>query len=176
VCKETITTPSKDWPNTSSARQTGGWRLEVEFFFPLPPAESLQSPAGIHATDSQGARAPPPEADPDAPELPFHSDCDGIAYQLEPWEQARRQRLQQYDRLRDELAGIVVYDGEWDENNWQPSETDAWPQTLDESQATAFPDDINQSPPQEWEEQQWDQSENIWQDTQLAQWAAQQGT
>ena len=85
-------------------------------------------------------------------------------------QQARRQRLQQYARLRDENAGIIVYDGEWDENNWQPSEADAWPQSIDESQATAFPDDIDQRPPAEWEAQQWDQSAKIWQDTPLAQW------
>ena len=129
-----------------------------------------------YATDSQGARAPPPETDPDAPELPFHSDCDGIAYELEPWEQARRQRLQKYARLRDENAGIIVYDGEWDENNWQPSEADAWPQSIEESQPAAFPVEIDQRPPPQWEAQQWDQSAEIWQDTPLAQWATQQGT
>jgi hypothetical protein len=87
---------------------------------------------GIHAghriqkdaTDSQGARAPPPTYDQEAPELPFASFLDGIVYELEPWEQARRERLASYARERDDLAGIVVYDGEWDDTNDSPSESD----------------------------------------------------
>ena len=113
------------------------------------------------------------------------------------------------NHLLDEVAGIVVYDGEWNEANWKPTEADAWPQSIDENQDTAFKDDIDQRPPewdnvskttpdewnqtplacwaenanqvdaadidqrppQEWEAQQWDQSAQVWQDTQLAQWA-----
>ncbi|MGK0240065.1 MAG: hypothetical protein ACI92G_003549 [Candidatus Pelagisphaera sp.] len=48
-------------------------------------------------------------------ELPFASFLDGIVYEPEPWEQARRERLASYARERDDLAGIVVYDGEWDQ-------------------------------------------------------------
>ncbi len=62
--------------------------------------------------------------DHDALELPFASFLDGIVYELEPWEQARRERLASYARERDDLAGIVVYDREWDDTNDSPSESD----------------------------------------------------
>jgi hypothetical protein len=110
-----------------------------------------------YATDSQGARAPPPTSDQEAPELPFASLLDGIVYELEPWEQAGRERLASYARERDDLAGIVVYDGEWDDTNDSPSELDARRQDLDESQETSFPDDFDQRPPPQWEEDHWDQ-------------------
>ena len=110
-----------------------------------------------YATDSQGARAPPPTADHEAPELPFASFLDGIVYELEPWEQARRERLASYARERDDLAGIVFYDGEWDDTNDSPSEHETRRQDLDESQETSFPDDFDQRPPPQWEEDQWDQ-------------------
>lgn len=163
-----------------------------------------------YAIDSQGARAPPPSVDPSVPGLPLTSDHDGIAYELEPWEQARRNRLQAYARERDQVAGMVIYDGEWNEANWTPSEATAWPQSMDESQASPFPheldqrppnwdneacqdepgvpdwnqmplakwaaqsncgDDIDQSPPPEWEAQTIDQSPQCWQDSPLARWS-----
>ena len=122
-------------------------------------AAALLKTLGWHAyaTDSQGARAPPPTADQEAPELPFASFLDGIVYELEPWEQARRERLASYARERDDLAGIVVYDGEWDDTNDSPSEHETRRQDLDESQETSFPDDFDQRPPPQWEEDQWDQ-------------------
>ena len=122
-------------------------------------AAALLKTLGWHAyaTDSQGARAPPPTADHEAPELPFASFLDGIVYELEPWEQARRERLASYARERDDLAGIVFYDGEWDDTNDSPSEHETRRQDLDESQETSFPDDFDQRPPPQWEEDQWDQ-------------------
>ena len=73
------------------------------------------------------------------------------------WEQERRERLARYASEREELAGIVVYDGEWNDTSGSPSESDARRQDLDESQETSFPDDFDQRPPPQWEESQWDQ-------------------
>jgi len=86
-------------------------------------AAALLAERGWHAyaTDSQGARSPPPESVQEAPELPFASNLDGIVYELEPWEQARRERLARYACQRDNLAGIVVYDGDWDDATCSPS-------------------------------------------------------
>ena len=42
-----------------------------------------------YATDSCGARAPPPSTDPDVPELSFTREFDGVLYEPEPWEWAR---------------------------------------------------------------------------------------
>jgi hypothetical protein len=125
-------------------------------------AAALLKELGWHAyaTDSQGARAPPPTADHEAPELPLASLLDGIVYELEPWEQARRERFARYARERDDLAGIVVYNGEWDDSSDSSSEHDASRQDLDESQETSFPDDFDQRPPQQWKESPWDQRQD----------------
>jgi len=88
---------------------------------------------------------------------------------VKPWEQARRQRLEAYAKLRDEVAGIVVYDGEWNEANGKPTEADAWPQTLDESQASPFPEDIDQRPPER--DKVWQAMPDEWNQTPLARWA-----
>ena len=131
----------------------------LERFVRVKEAAALLKTLGWHAyaTDSQGARAPPPTADHESPELPFSTVLDGIVYELEPWEQDRRERLASYSRERDDLAGIVVYDGEWNDTNDSSSEHDASRQDLEESQDTSFPDDFDQRPPPQWEEDQWDQ-------------------
>ena len=116
-----------------------------------------------YATESQGARAPPPCADPDAPELPFTTELDGIAYELEPWEQARRDRLQRYAQQRDQVAGIVIYDGEW-------CEAEAWPPSQHENQAATFPDDIDQRPPPQWDSDT-QVTPDAWTETPLGAWA-----
>ncbi len=166
-------------------------------------AAALLKTLGWHAyaTDSQGARAPPPTADREALELPFASFLDGIVYELEPWEQARQERLADYARERDDLAGIIVLDGEWNDSSDSPSEHDASRQDFEVSQETSFPDDFDQRPPPQWEEdqsdqrpdayatlpqmradpdidqstaeneQQWDQAPESWSDTPLGQWA-----
>jgi hypothetical protein len=134
-------------------------------------------------------------------ELPLASLLDGIVYELEPWELARRERLARYASERDDLAGIVVYDGEWDDTNDSPSGHDASLQDFEESQETSFQDDFDQRPPPQWgesqwdqrpiadatvpqtlaeleidqsateDEQQWDQTSPFWSDTPLGQWA-----
>jgi len=153
------------------------------------------------ARHRQGARAPPPTPSHEAPESSFASSLDGIVYELEPWEKARRERLASYARERDHLAGIVVYDGEYGDASDSPSEYDAKGQDLEESQETSFADDFDQRPPPQWEEihcdqtliadatvpqtqakleidqsiaedeQQWDQTPHCWSDTPLGQWA-----
>jgi len=84
--------------------------------------------------------------------LTFSTVLDGIVYELEPWEQARRERLASYARERDDLAGIPPRrDGDWGDTNDSPSESDPAQreQDLDESQGTNFPDDFDQrTPPQ----------------------------
>lgn len=82
---------------------TGGRRMRVSGLLEdhNDAAQLLKAPGWhAYATDSQGARAPLPGADPDTPELPFSSELDGIAYELELWEQARRHRFQAYARMR----------------------------------------------------------------------------
>jgi hypothetical protein len=145
--------------------------MRVACFLENPAwAAALLKTLGWHAyaTDSQGARVPPPTYDQEAPELPFASFLDGIVYQLEPWEQAPRERLASYARECDDLAGIVVYDGECDDTSGSPppnatipaapplrmrryqrlppSESDARRQDLDESLETVFQYDLDQRP------------------------------
>lgn len=122
-----------------------------------------------YATDAQGARAPPPEPDPEAPELLFTSTIDGIVYELEPWEMARRQRLQTYGRQREQLAGIVVYDGEWNEAQEAPIESDARTQAFDESQLSPIPDGIDQRV--KHEDHRSPLPADDWDQTPLATWA-----
>jgi hypothetical protein len=116
-----------------------------------------------YATDSQGARAPPPCAAPDAPEILFTTELDGIAYELEPWEQTRRDRLQRYAQQRDLVAGIVIYGGEW-------CEAEAWPPSQDETQAATFPDEIDQRPPPQWDSDT-QVTPDGWTETPLGAWA-----
>jgi hypothetical protein len=118
-------------------------------------------------TDSRGARAPPPLNDPNVPELPFTCDGGGIVYEPEPWELARQQRLERYARQRDQIAGIVVYDGE----RTAEMEEDFCPQTALENQAEVFPEAFDQRLPEAWHDSQWDQTAEQWQETPLALWA-----
>ncbi|NBD37211.1 MAG: hypothetical protein GVY10_01425 [Verrucomicrobia bacterium] len=101
------------------------------------------------------------------PELPFTCEFDGIVHEPEPWELARQQRLERYARQRDQIAGIVVYDGEWTEH----IEEESWPQTAAEIQPEESPDAFDQRLPEAWQDSQWDPTPEQWQETQLAQWA-----
>ena len=98
------------------------------------------------------------------------------SYEPEPWEQARRERLERHAQQRDQIAGIVVYYGDWNETASTPTKADAWPQDIDESQTTIFPDEYDQRPPSDWELLQWNQTSQQWNDTPLSQWATEANT
>ena len=80
---------------------------------------------------------------------------------------ARQQRLDRYARQRDQIAGIVVYDGECTEN----IEEVFWPQSTAEIQPEESPNMFDQRLPEAWQDSQWDQTVEQWQETPLAQWA-----
>jgi hypothetical protein len=73
----------------------------------------------------------------------------GIAYEPEPWELARQQRLERCIRQRDQIAGIVVYHDEWNEAAEKQVAEDAWLQATAESQTEGFPDDFDQRLPED---------------------------
>jgi hypothetical protein len=86
---------------------------------------------------------------------------------------ARQQRLDRYARQRDQIAGIVVYDGEWTEeieDDFCHQHTNLKPQVVS-PQPEESPDVFDQRLPEAWQDSQWDQTAEQWQDTPLAQWA-----
>lgn len=135
-----------------------------------------------YATDSQCARAPPPHGtDSDAPELPFCRDLDGFVYEPEPWELARQLRLQRHAQQRDNLAGIVIYDGDACATSDVSVDADPGPPTATECRRPAlehpcpvFPDEFDQRAPEELNlgasttgahkecPPQWDEHERTW--------------
>jgi hypothetical protein len=114
-----------------------------------------------HATSAAAPRAPPaPDADDPAPELPFTSDADGITYELEPWELARRERLAAWKRERAHLAGIIEYDGEWQNYPHTQAQQTRGATVLSTQVATyqGYAEEWDQRPRPEWEAADWDQS------------------
>jgi hypothetical protein len=108
------------------------------------------------------------------PELPFTCDGGGIVYEPEPWELARQQRLERYARQRDQIAGIVVYDGEWTEkieDDFCHQHTNLKPQVYLPQPEEESPNEFDQRLPEAWQDGHWDQQAEQWQDTPLALWA-----
>ena len=135
-------------------------------------AELLDSLGWLgYAIDSKGARAPPPSTGPDVPELPFTCELDGIVHEPEPWEWARQQRLERYARERDQIAGIVIYDGEGNEAPDTLVQEEVSPQATAENQTEFFPDEFDQRLPETWQEGEWDHTTEQWRHTPLAPWA-----
>jgi hypothetical protein len=123
-----------------------------------------------YATDSQCARAPPHHSiDPDASELPFCRDLDGFVYVPEPWELARQLRLQRHAQQRDQLAGIVIYDGDCNATSDVPGDADPGPATATKCRRPALEHPCPVFP-EEFDQSSWDPCAQQWQDTPLAKW------